>query len=217
MDHDAFTQWDRLPLAYPGLHEGVRGRADADCMLRCVARIEPYELAARALRDRGPTDPAVIRLMHGLDADYRARCRVWSGGEGGGKNRIERPTGGYTLLLAAIGVVGPLSLLAVIATDPRMTTLRGWPAVFLTAPLLIPLGFVAASGTVRLAVPSLTPAQALRQRRCPDCAWHLVDAAAGINPTLLEGVNIGPAACPRCRRPWPLVPPPSDAAQNVRS
>jgi hypothetical protein len=207
--HDAFTRWDLLPVAYPGLHEGVRGRSAADCLLRCVARIEPYELASRAIRDRGQNDPAVTRLLSGLNGDYRARCRTWAAEVGPGP---DVPGPGFAFALALLGVVGPLTLAAFIAADPRMTPLRGWPVFLMTAPLVVPLSFVAALGTVRLAVPSLTPAQALAQRRCPDCAWRLAEIPPAIDPKAIGGVNTGPAACPRCKRPWPLVPPPADAA-----
>ena len=213
MDRDAFTRWDRLPITYPGLHEGVRGPDDADCLLRCVARIEPFELAARAVRDRRPADPTVRSSLEDLAVQYRARSRAWQASAASDRT----PGGGWSLLLAAVGAVGPASLFALAVTDDHLAGLRTWPAVLITLPLLLPMSFIAAAGAVRLAIPSLTLEESLSQRRCPDCAWPLAHAKPAIDPRLIAGVNTGPDACTRCRRPWPLLPPPAGARLGTRT
>lgn len=210
MDHDGFTRWDRLPVAYPGLHEGVRGRDAADCLLRAVARIERYELAARALRDRGPHDPAINRLVAPLGRDYHARCRAWARP----KSLRETPSAGLSFLVVACGLVGPLSVWAVVQADPQLALLRGWPVILMTGPVLLPLAVLAASAAARLASPRISLEEAVHSRRCPDCASLLTDARPAIDPSLLDGVNAGPEACPRCRCPWPLLPPPAEAAST---
>jgi hypothetical protein len=212
MEPDGYTRWDRLPLLYPRLHEGVRGVDPADCLLRCVARTEPYELAARAIANYGDAHPATQRALAGLADDYQARCEVWA-------RRTATPvrlTPGLCLVVVGCGLVGPLALASLVATDARLTSLRWWPAALMVAPLVVPLGWVALGTLGRLAAPRLGLGQALRERRCPDCAWHLASTSPAIAPALVEMANVGPIACPRCKRPWPLVPPPLDAALTGR-
>ena len=206
MEPDGFTQWDRLPVAYPRLHEGVRGRGEVDCMLRCVARIEPYELAARAVKDRGAAHASSQRALAGLADDYASRVERW-----GERCTVERAGVSGPLMIVLCGVVGPLSLVAVVATDARLSSLKWWPAALLAAPLVLPLTWTALGAAVRLAVPRTTLGRALRDRCCADCGSPLRGLKQGIEPDLVEGAFFGPRACPRCRRPWPLVPPPGDA------
>ncbi len=208
MEPDGFTQWDRLPVAYPRLHEGVRGRGNVDCLLRCVARIEPYELAARAVNDRGPAHPTAQRALAGLADDYAARTRAWASdaeqpGEPGSPFR--------PLFIVLCGIVGPFALASVVIADPRLASLRWWPAALLAAPILLPLTWTTLTAATRLAVPRPSLSSALRDRCCPDCAAPLDRVACAISPALVEGATLGPRACPRCRRPWPLLPPPGDA------
>ncbi|HZW06663.1 MAG TPA: hypothetical protein VFF65_06030 [Phycisphaerales bacterium] len=208
MEPDGYTQWDRLPVAYPRLHEGVRGSGPVDCLLRCVARIEPYELAARAVADRGPAHPATQRALAGLADDYRCRADAW----GTADAQADRGTALRPLLIALCGVVGPFVLVSVIVADPRLAPLKWWPAALLAAPLALPMMWTAAESVARIAVPRPALKTALRDRRCPDCAASLSAVPDAINPSLVEDAAIGPRACPRCRRPWPLLPPPADAA-----
>lgn len=207
MEPDGYTQWDRLPIAYPRLHEGVRGRGPVDCLLRCVSRIEPFELAARAVKDRGPAHPSAQRALAGLADNYIARLDTW----GGSGQASELPSPARPLLIALCGIVGPFALAAVIISDPRLASLRWWPAALLTAPLLLPLTWTTLTTVVRLSVPRPTLEQALRSRQCPDCATPLTGAREAIEPALVEGASFGPRACPLCRRPWPLLPPPAEA------
>lgn len=44
---------------------------------------------------------------------------------------------------------------------------------------------------------------------CPDCGYGLRDAEPAVGPEQLRGVLSGPAACPECGSPWPLIPPPT--------
>jgi hypothetical protein len=44
--------------------------------------------------------------------------------------------------------------------------------------------------------------EAIRQVRCPDCAYDLVGS-----PAAFAEKRIGPRRCPECGSPWPLVPP----------
>jgi hypothetical protein len=44
---------------------------------------------------------------------------------------------------------------------------------------------------------------------CPDCGYGLRDAEPAIPPERLGGILSGPAACPECGSPWPLIPPPT--------
>jgi len=207
MEPDGYTQWDRLPLAYPRLHAGVRGSAPVDCLLRCVARIEPFELAFRAVADHGPAHPSAQRALAGLAESYTARLDAWAAApDAPPPEPAARP-----LLIALFGVAGPLTLAAVALSDPRLSSLRWWPVSLLAAPLLLPLSWVALTGVVRLSVPRLTLEHALGTRACPDCSTPLAAAPDAIAPHLVEGVSFGPRACPRCRRPWPLLPPPTDA------
>lgn len=208
MEPDGYTTWDRLTLAYPRLHEGVRGTSAPDCLLRCVARVEPYELASRAIKDRGPAAPAAQRALAGLADDYRARCKIWASVA---KEPLPRPIG-QSLLIVACGLVGPLALAAVVATDSRLTSLRWWPAGLMAAPLLLPLTWTALSAAARAAAPRVSLNQSIHSRRCPDCATLLSAAKPGIDPALVEDADFGPRACPRCRRPWPLLPPPANAS-----
>ena len=207
MEPDGYTQWDRLPIAYPRLHEGVRGRGPVDCLLRCVARIEPYELAARAVKDRGHAHSAAQRALAGLADDYRARADAWSGSDQAADFFPMRP-----LLIALCGIVGPFALVSVVVSDPRLAPLRWWPVALLAAPLLLPLTWSTLGAVAGIAIPRPSTARALRERCCPDCAAPLADEPQAIDPALVEGASFGPRACPRCRRPWPLLPPPADAA-----
>jgi hypothetical protein len=50
-------------------------------------------------------------------------------------------------------------------------------------------------------------AGALTHHTCPDCDYELGAIPAAIPPSLVGGVNIGPAVCPECGSPWPLLPP----------
>ncbi|HYD01648.1 MAG TPA: hypothetical protein VEB22_10520 [Phycisphaerales bacterium] len=209
MEPDGYTQWDRLPVAYPRLHVGVRGGGPVDCLLRCVARIEPYELAARAVTDRGPAHPSTQRALAGLADDYRRRVSAWGPAEG------QTDAGGgplRPLFVALCGIVGPFALVSVVVSDPRLAPLRWWPAALLAAPLALPLTWTAIGSVARMAAPRPSLRNALRDRRCADCAELLSDSPSAIEPSLVEEASFGPRACPRCRRPWPLLPPPADAA-----
>ena len=42
--------------------------------------------------------------------------------------------------------------------------------------------------------------------RCPDC-WYDLSGTTVLRPELLDGAFLGPARCPECGAPWPLVPP----------
>lgn len=208
MEPDGFTQWDRLPVAYPRLHEGVRGRGAVDCLLRCVARIEPYEIAARAVHDRGPAHPTAQRALAGLADDYAARTSAWAAAT----NPADDESGPLRpLLIVLCGIVGPFALASVVISDPRLASLRWWPAALLAAPILLPLTWTTLTTATRLAVPRPSLGGALRDRCCPDCAAPLIGVACAIDPSLVEGAILGPRGCPRCRRPWPLLPPPSEA------
>lgn len=213
MKSDGFTSWDRLPIAYPGLHEGVRGTDSVDCSMRCLARIERYELARRTVSDRGPLHAASLRACDGLATDYKARVSAWSIDRT--DTRPQFPPV-YTLCIIVTGLVGPFALLTAAASDQRLSALRGWPVYALSAPIVLPLLFKGLSTLSGLAAPSLPAGEALAARRCPDCACDLSDVPPAIDPQLLEQQNIGPAACTRCRRPWPLLPPPAGAVKAVQ-
>jgi hypothetical protein len=207
MEPDGYTQWDRIPIAYPRLHEGVRGHGPVDCLLRCIARIEPYELAARAVNDRGAAHPSAQRALAGLADDYRFRVDAWSATS----QAAEAASPLRPLLIVLCGLVGPFALASVVIADPRAASLRWWPAALLAAPMLLPITWTGLGAVARLAAPQPNPGVSLRSRRCPDCGTPLEEAAHAIHPNLVEGASFGPRACPRCRRPWPLVPPPADA------
>ena len=212
---DGYTQWDRLPIAYPRLHEGVRGDGQIDCLMRCVARIEPYELACRTINDRGPDHASTQRALAGLADDYLARRQAWIESHRESSTRNWQSTGPLLPLTVVIcGVIGPLSLAALVATDARLESLRWWPLALIVAPIMIPLALCAITAVVAAAAPRTTPGRALRDRCCPDCAERLKGVRPAIDPTLIEGVFVGPRACSRCRRPWPLVPPPPPATAD---
>lgn len=44
---------------------------------------------------------------------------------------------------------------------------------------------------------------------CPDCGYGLRGTPPGVAPERLKGLPTGPAACPECGSPWPLIPPPT--------
>lgn len=43
-------------------------------------------------------------------------------------------------------------------------------------------------------------------RRCPECAYA-VDGIRAVEPEAVAFIELGPASCPECGLPWPLVPP----------
>ncbi len=50
-----------------------------------------------------------------------------------------------------------------------------------------------------------------RVRQCPDCGHDLSTITPAIDPDTLHSVWVGPAECPGCSVPWPMVPPPMPA------
>jgi hypothetical protein len=93
----------------------------------------------------------------------------------------------------------------------------GWDEMFILASLVAAVAF-AVAGLVLLAV--WIPLHMLRFIRrtrcrkaihrclCPDCSYDLHGVPDAIQPDSLDGRHVGPAKCPECGAPWPLLPPP---------
>jgi hypothetical protein len=69
---------------------------------------------------------------------------------------------------------------------------------------------------VRARFTPIVPQHALRKAflngNCIDCGYDLAGVPDAIDPGLLDGIDIGPAACPECGASWPRVPPRVPAA-----
>jgi hypothetical protein len=50
--------------------------------------------------------------------------------------------------------------------------------------------------------------KAINHCHCPDCSYDLAGVPDAIDPEDLDGQFVGPARCPECGSPWPLLPPP---------
>jgi hypothetical protein len=99
--------------------------------------------------------------------------------------------------------------------------LLNFAEVFWVLPvLLVVLAVVAAPLVPVLLLPPLVFAfrrrrvrgrlrDALSLRSCPDCGYDLKGHDPALPPGMLGSTDVGPALCPECGSPWPLVPPPT--------
>lgn len=55
--------------------------------------------------------------------------------------------------------------------------------------------------------------RSLRDSVCPDCAYPLGDLPPGLPQPPGSATLIGPARCPECGAPWPLVPAPLESVR----
>jgi hypothetical protein len=200
------SPWDRLDLVYPK-NPGGRGGGPAAIAQRLTLRIEQYELLARSLEERGPNDPTTRMLAGIIPQDFRRRMHRWSQQTPG--DARSSPWG--LILVSALGIVGPSMLLLFVGRDERLATLRWWPALAMSAPLLVPSVIAGAFGIRRLFLPRLDPHLALLEGRCAQCGLDVRPFPSALPAGLLDGIIVGPRACPGCNSPWPLLPPPADA------
>lgn len=167
-------------------------------------------LAARRLREHGLVRRAPTSFCRYLDAaDLRAKeletrrdqLRAW----------LARPARGEALwgmsldnpLFAVVSIACLLvpGLLLVSRPD-RVTIPRGYsqfliPASLLTTLAIRQLLFSRAKQRAR---------DAAAESACPDCRYSLVNLPSTPSP-IQNVVDLGPARCPECGSPWPLIPP----------
>ncbi len=105
------------------------------------------------------------------------------------------------VLLSNAGSTGVL-LFIVLLSYPGQSPFTWLPLVLISAQF--PLGMCAWWLTAR----RVKRVQAsLTQRCCPDCGYSLVGVPPGLPALGERGHAVGPARCPECGSPWPLVPP----------
>lgn len=81
--------------------------------------------------------------------------------------------------------------------------------VLAAAIMLVPLGSLAAWPLMQEARRTTIQFTArFRAHHCPECGHDLSVAPPAIDPEALHGQWVGPASCPGCGVPWPMVPPP---------
>lgn len=262
--------WDHLDLAYPPPDHTLAGHGRRANARRCAARTHPYAEAMREIETLGTGAPRVHATLLALGQEHHRRHTHWL------TRRVSQDhPPGPALLIGLVGLILPVVLLGVVASDPGqgVQDLRGWPMALMALPIALPsalltlralargdrrgvavgMGLVLAAGGVlvlvrevdalavarwwaALAISSavglagiVVIVQAMRQdadtstpripaclqkRRCPDCALNLDTTPPAIKPQLLNNIDIGPNACPRCDCAWPLVPPPAGLADR---
>lgn len=173
-------------------------------------RVRAYERARRALRQPDTTPSAGIAPST-LAADYAARCAPWnSGGWGGSPPKSFVGPQNMFITLDRRALLANYSGFLVMFGGQLLSRLPGnWP---MPVPAMF-IGIVAGFTGIwyshrRYGVVCRGLGASLQSRSCPDCGYPLGDIPPGIDPSLLGGVNAGPARCHECGTPWPLVPPP---------
>lgn len=167
-------------------------------------RVRVYEHARRFLGTSGLTPRA-------LAADYTDRCIPWTRARWGDSPPWDAPSGTAGRFIA-------LDRTALLASTCGMLTMfsgqflsqvaRTWPMPLPMIFIPIAVGYTGLwYSRRRFKVACKRLASSLETRSCPDCAYPLADIPPGIDPSLLGGVNVGPARCHECGTPWPLVPP----------
>jgi hypothetical protein len=78
--------------------------------------------------------PLVRANLEQLGHEYTRRVEHWS------KRRVlgERAPPQAMMIIAAVGLVGPLALASAVGVSEGLASLRGWPMVMVTAPLALP-------------------------------------------------------------------------------
>lgn len=214
--HYGYSAWDRLPLTYPGMTTQLEFEPIEFEAIRFEHRVRDYVSAAAARPSPGGTDSAAPVTEH------RSRTAAWTVALASPnvQDRLDKwmSRRAQTALVAVLAVSGMMFMLASSRSMPWSEMLA------LGAVLLIPIGIGAVIGLAyrrRLASRSrdsgfMSIARSFGERRCPDCGYDLHGLIPAIEPSRVEGLDVGPMQCPECRSKWPLVPPPARFAPAPR-
>jgi hypothetical protein len=170
---------------------------------RCRDRVR--DVAALAAEASGAPSAAAVA------SDLNRRTTYWldrfeSGVDGVPPIEI-RPRWIRNILIGAL-VVFPLAVMMiwVLSIDHP---------ILLAVIMFAPLGGIAAWPLLQEAGRATQQFTArFRARQCPDCGHDISQIPPAIDPETLHGQWVGPAACPKCGVPWPMVPPPVPATET---
>ncbi len=198
--------WDRLML--------VRSTRDAMAIARrgprralwacAMRRTAAYDAFADALRHGDEPEEVIGQRVYELGQDYRKRVKRWEVNLERDYTRGEAPSDWVNfagLVGDSMVTVGGGLLMALVIAAVLIATAWLWVTALVVWLVLIGGLFatrIALRGRLR---------RALRERCCADCGASLRDVRPAIAVDDLDGANAGPASCPTCGAPWPLLPP----------
>lgn len=194
MPTKSYALWDQLGDRFAITPASCR-RRDESRAARSAHRTQPYRQAAK----RTATAEADYRFFAHVADDYRYLLANWDrlADQAAGDHlptSSSDNTDGLILLLWIIGPAGLISMLAILAVSAWILSATGL-AVLLFTPLIF-----------RHRLHMRRCRKALRTKCCPDCDYSLKELPPAIPSKHLQGLISGPAQCPECGSPWPLVP-----------
>lgn len=107
-----------------------------------------------------------------------------------------------TIYFGAVGTSGLLRGLIPTAFPPGQSALEG-----LICPGVLVAGAAMLFVSRRIANRKTNLLAAMGTTRCCTCNYDLAGIPDAIPPESLGGLTTGPAHCPECSSPWPLIPP----------
>lgn len=162
-------------------------------------RVSSFERAARALTP--------LRRVRVAD-DLPRRMEAWRAALGTGRGLSSRsafarldPVHSWSLRLTVAALITAPALVPLLGNAPDLSGLA-------VCGLWLVLVGVICLGPVRLALIRRRLLASLDHRQCPNCGYDLASNPPAIAPELTGGYSAGPARCPECGSPWPLLPPP---------
>lgn len=180
-------------------------RGPRTALMACaMRRTAEYDAFADALRHGDEPEHVIGQRIWELGQDYRKRIKRWETHLDPDYSRSDAP-GEWLSVAGLVGdsvvTVGGGLFLALAVAAILIATAWLWVTVLVVWIVVIGSLFVGRMVLRRRL------RRAIVERMCPDCLLDLHGTAPAISTDDLDGANAGPASCPRCGAPWPLLPP----------
>lgn len=193
------------PAAAPRL-----SRWDRFIPLAPAARTTPLD---RALAAFDPSAPAPAFALADLRSDLAARCAYWRVGPD------FPPLPRDQALLAHPGAPSQTWQALFVPCVVLLGALMTFGAHFSLWVFAFTIVFFAAAFLIRHfhRIDRWWMRRTIADRICPDCAYDLSSLPDALPAEALAHIRVGPAHCPECGVPWPLIPPPAPLAGPPRA
>lgn len=203
MPRERYAKWDTMKLPY-GFNEAYIEPPKTVEGERARRRVAPFEEYLALAEEDANSEHAQLALRS-LSREARRRWSHWRTPSAMGEV-------GFVLTVVSfgargLGIVGLLVVTLYLFTTSRAVWL-GSGSGLLVLGIVMAIVAVLIYALVRWRRGRRTPAEKLKESICMDCGYSLAETKPAIAAKDLDGLWVGPRACPECGAPWPMLPPP---------
>ncbi len=193
--HRGYSSWDRVTGTGRKVPVLDRTPGESKAQARCRARIDSFTSAT----DDGQTDAAALARDLGARLNYwRSQCSPH--GDIEKLNSVAQVTPNRAVIRMGLFWLPFLGFVVIVAVVPALLGFNATMPVLLF--FIMPVVMMTFVFCMR---PAVRVTRTLAFSLCPDCEYSLKELPDAIE--LPGDERTGPAVCPECGCPWPLIPP----------